>query len=99
VTRNALRKTAKHEIRFILQEVLKNNKKELQIKSAEKSRKNEKMLLTMILLLALGLAWAQIIPIKDIQNTTLPNGDSPLKGQIVTISGVVTGETYAFGGK
>jgi len=56
-----------------------------------------KRALLLILLLGLsGVVMAQITPIKDIQYTTLANGDSPLKGQAVTISGVVTGEIYAF---
>lgn len=54
------------------------------------------MLLVMLLCTALGTSWAAITPIRDIQYTTDATGDSPLKGQIVTISGVVTGEIYAF---
>ncbi|HPG81862.1 MAG TPA: FlgD immunoglobulin-like domain containing protein [bacterium] len=54
------------------------------------------MLLVMLLCAALGTSWAAITPIRDIQFTTEASGDSPLKGQIVTISGVVTGEIYAF---
>lgn len=37
------------------------------------------------------------IPIRDIQFTTDPSGDSPLLGQEVTITGIITGESYAFG--
>lgn len=39
------------------------------------------------------------LSIKDIQYTTDASGDSPYKGQVVTISGEVTGEPYAYGGK
>lgn len=46
--------------------------------------------------MAATVAWADITPIRDIQYTTDASGDSPLKGQTVTISGVVTGEIYAF---
>lgn len=45
------------------------------------------------------LAFGQrITPIYDIQYTTDASGDSPLDGQTVTISGIITAETYAFGG-
>lgn len=54
------------------------------------------MLLVILLCAALSTSWAAITPIRDIQYTTAASGDSPLKGQIVTISGVVTGEIYAF---
>lgn len=47
-------------------------------------------------------AFSQITPIKDIQFTGGPAGDSPLLGQTVTISGIVTaehrGDVYANGG-
>jgi DNA/RNA endonuclease YhcR with UshA esterase domain len=56
----------------------------------------KKLILLFVLLAALGTAWAAITPIRDIQYTTDASGDSPLKGQEVTISGVVTGEIYAF---
>ncbi len=56
----------------------------------------KKMLLVILLCAALGTSWAAITPIRDIQYTTDASGDSPLKGQIVTISGIVTGEIYAF---
>ncbi len=36
--------------------------------------------------------------IRDIQYTADVSGDSPLKNQVVTVSGIVTGEPYAFGG-
>ncbi|MBN1541516.1 T9SS type A sorting domain-containing protein [candidate division KSB1 bacterium] len=48
-------------------------------------------------LLLIGSAFAQVTPIRDIQYTEDASGDSPLKGQSVTISGIVTAEPYAFG--
>ncbi|MDZ7723950.1 MAG: T9SS type A sorting domain-containing protein [candidate division KSB1 bacterium] len=58
-----------------------------------------KVLTAGILMLCLiGTAWAQVTPIKDIQYTEDASGDSPLSGETVTISGVVTAEGYAFGG-
>ncbi|MBN2354784.1 T9SS type A sorting domain-containing protein [candidate division KSB1 bacterium] len=59
----------------------------------------KKLVLIVSIMLIAGVLWAQITPIKDIQNTTLPSGDSPLNGQVVTISGIITAETYAFGSK
>ncbi len=56
----------------------------------------KKMLLVFLLVMAATVAWADITPIRDIQYTADASGDSPLKGQTVTISGVVTGEIYAF---
>ncbi|HOT96065.1 MAG TPA: FlgD immunoglobulin-like domain containing protein [bacterium] len=56
----------------------------------------KKQILLLVLLAVLGTSWAAITPIRDIQYTTDASGDSPLKGQVVTISGVVTGEIYAF---
>ncbi len=50
-------------------------------------------LLAAVLLPAVVLA----VPIRDIQYTTDPSGDSPLLGEEVTITGIVTGESYAFG--
>lgn len=47
--------------------------------------------------LPLSLAAQTITPIKDIQMTTDPSGDSPLLGQVVTITGRVTGEASSFG--
>lgn len=41
---------------------------------------------------------AQVTPIRDIQFTEAETGDSPLVGQTVNISGIITGETYAFSG-
>ncbi len=38
------------------------------------------------------------VPIHDVQYTTDPSGNSPLLGQVVTVAGIVTGESYAFGG-
>lgn len=54
---------------------------------------------TLIILMAvlMGVA-AFATTIKEIQYTTDVSGDSPLKGQTVTVSGIVTGEPYAFGG-
>lgn len=43
-------------------------------------------------------ATAQVTPIRDIQFTEDEGGDSPLVDQVVTISGIVTAEVYAFGG-
>jgi len=37
---------------------------------------------------------AHALPIYDIQYTTDPSGDSPYAGQVVTITGVVTGSAY-----
>jgi len=53
------------------------------------------LIVLMSLLLAAG---AFATTIRDIQYTTDPSGDSPLDGQVVTVSGIVTGEPYAFGG-
>lgn len=49
------------------------------------------------IILALATA-AYAIPIHDIQYTGQPGGESPLVGQTVTITGLVTAEPYAFGG-
>jgi hypothetical protein len=48
------------------------------------------------LILTTGTVYAT--PIQDIQYTTSPGGESPLAGQVVTITGLVTAESYAFGG-
>ena len=56
----------------------------------------KRALLILLLCAIFTSAYAAITPIRDIQYTTAANGDSPLKGQIVTISGVITGEIYAF---
>jgi DNA/RNA endonuclease YhcR with UshA esterase domain len=48
-------------------------------------------ILWLLLIVLLGYGYAQAIPIRDIQYTTDPSGNSPLNGQTVTISGVVTG--------
>lgn len=56
-----------------------------------------KKLSTIIIALLLTVS-AFAITIKDIQYTTDASGDSPLKNQVVTVSGIVTGEPYAFGG-
>ncbi len=54
---------------------------------------------TMLILIALLLTvTAFATTIRDIQYTTDVSGDSPLKNQVVTVSGIVTGEPYAFGG-
>lgn len=59
------------------------------------------LVLTLSCVLAFS-AFGQITPIKDIQYTTDPSGDSPLNGQVVTIKGIVTaehrGENRANGG-
>lgn len=58
------------------------------------------LLLVMSVFLSFALVGqAQVTKIKDIQYTADASGDSPLKDQVVTISGIVTGEPYAFGGK
>jgi hypothetical protein len=55
------------------------------------------LIIVMALLLTVG---AFATTIRDIQYTTDGSGDSPLKDQVVTVSGIVTGEPYAFpGGK
>ncbi|MGC9512826.1 MAG: T9SS type A sorting domain-containing protein [Fidelibacterota bacterium] len=57
-----------------------------------------KKLLTVVLIAVLAIpAFAQITPIRDIQYTTEASGDSPMNGQTVTISGIVTAEPYAYG--
>jgi len=56
----------------------------------------KKMLMMVLIILVAVSAFAQITAIKDIQYTTDPNGDSPLNGQTVTISGIVTAEPYAY---
>lgn len=53
------------------------------------------------LLIILSLLFAAVgfaTTIREVQYTTDASGDSPLKDQIVTIPGIVTGEPYAFGG-
>ncbi len=50
------------------------------------------------LMLAIQMGVALATSIYDIQYTTNPNGNSPLAGQVVTITGLVTAEGYAFGG-
>ena len=58
-----------------------------------------KTLLTVLLVAVFAVSLsAQVTPIKDVQFTDDPGGDSPLKDQAVTISGIITAETYAFGG-
>jgi len=54
--------------------------------------------LVIVIVLIAGTVLAQSTAIKDIQYTTDASGDSPLKGQVVTITGIVTAEPYAFGG-
>ena len=61
-------------------------------------KKSLQTLLLVVFVLASSTLMAQVTAIKDIQYTTDPNGDSPLKDQVVTISGIVTAEPYAFGG-
>lgn len=53
--------------------------------------------LLLVVLLSASLV-AQVTPIRDIQYTDDPGGDSPLVDQQVTISGIITAESYAFGG-
>lgn len=58
-----------------------------------------KTLFTVLLVALLSVSlFAQVTPIKDIQFTEDESGDSPLVDQVVTISGIVTAEAYAFGG-
>lgn len=56
----------------------------------------KKTLMIMMVLFMAVTAFATTI--SDIQYTTDVSGDSPLKDQTVTVSGIVTGEPYAFGG-
>jgi predicted membrane-bound mannosyltransferase len=46
--------------------------------------------LTVSILLPFAVV-AQVTAIKDIQETSDASGDSPMNGEIVTISGIVTG--------
>ncbi len=57
-----------------------------------------KRLLTVVLLSGL-LTSLMALSIKDIQYTTDASGDSPYKDQVVTVSGEVTAEPYAFDGR
>ena len=58
-----------------------------------------KSLLTVLFVALLSVSLlAEVTPIKDIQFTEDPSGDSPLKDKVVTISGIITAEAYAFGG-
>ncbi|HDR05254.1 MAG TPA: hypothetical protein ENN84_08435, partial [Candidatus Marinimicrobia bacterium] len=57
-----------------------------------------KRLLTVLVLSSL-LTSLMALSIKDIQYTEDASGDSPYKDQIVTVSGEVTAEPYAFDGK
>lgn len=47
--------------------------------------------------LAISIVTGQVKSIYDIQYTTDVSGDSPLKGQVVTIEGTISGESGAFG--
>jgi len=63
--------------------------------------KNLLLVFSLLIAVFLSSAFAQIAQttaIKDVQYTTDPSGDSPMNGQVVTISGVITAEPYAFGG-
>ncbi len=52
-----------------------------------------KLILSLILVVVFCLtALGQVTKIRDIQYTEDPSGDSPLKGQVVTISGIVSAE-------
>ncbi|MEA2076884.1 MAG: T9SS type A sorting domain-containing protein [Candidatus Marinimicrobia bacterium] len=55
----------------------------------------KKMLIIVMALLLTVAAFATTI--REIQYTADVSGDSPLKDQVVTVSGIVTGEPYAFG--
>jgi len=59
----------------------------------------KKMLPLFMVVLLVAAAVADVTPIMDVQYTSDQSGDSPLVGQEVTISGIITAETYAFGGK
>ena len=63
---------------------------------------NKILLTALFLLMMVFWAIAQVTPIYDIQYTTDPSGDSPLLGQTVTVTGIVTaehrGSVYANGG-
>ena len=58
---------------------------------------NKTITIIMVLLAMVALAFAQVIPIHDIQYTADASGDSPLKGQPVTVEAVVSGESGTFG--
>ncbi len=58
----------------------------------------KKLLLVLLMVGCLaGMTMAQVTPIHDIQYTEDESGDSPLAGQTVTVSGIITGEPGAFG--
>jgi len=50
-------------------------------------------ILWLLLISLLGYGYTHAIPIRDIQYTTDPSGNSPLNGSSVTISGVITAVT------
>lgn len=59
-----------------------------------------KKIISIVLTLFVAVsAFAQITAIRDVQYTTNASGDSPLNGQTVTISGIVTAEPYAYNNK
>lgn len=51
----------------------------------------------LMFLFAASLGAQDVTSIYDIQYTEDSSGDSPLKGETVTVQGIVTGETYAYG--
>lgn len=58
---------------------------------------NKMFTVVSVLLLLMALGFAQVTPIHDIQYTTDASGDSPLKGQTVTVEAIVSGESGSFG--
>jgi hypothetical protein len=69
-----------------------------QLRGGDVLKRLIQILVAITVLFLIGSAWAQVTPIRDIQYTEDESGDSPLKDQTVTISGVITAEGYAFGG-
>jgi len=58
-----------------------------------------KLTMTLCLVMLLVTGAVNATTIYDIQYSTIPGGASPMAGQTVIISGVVTAEGYAFGGE
>jgi len=54
-------------------------------------------ILSVVMMLVASVAFGQVTRIYDIQYTTDSSGDSPLVDSTVTIQGIVTGESYAYG--
>jgi hypothetical protein len=64
--------------------------------SPEERRRGMKCMVTAVVAVFVISTLAVAVPIRDVQYTTDPSGDSPLVGQEVTVTGIVTGEWYAF---